>query len=83
MYANYELYLYTSGSVPIKSKFELNLLLLHLMDRQLPTNLLATLECILLARLTIECRRRLLLGGPEACSPGKFLNFGSSEMAFP
>ena len=22
-------------------------------------------------------------GGPEACSPGKFLNFGSLEMAFP
>ena len=35
MYANYELYLYASGSVPIK--FELNLQLLHLMDRRLPT----------------------------------------------
>ena len=22
-------------------------------------------------------------GGPGTCSPGKFLNFGSSEMAFP
>jgi len=33
MYANYELCLYASGSVPIQFKFELKLLLLGAMDR--------------------------------------------------
>jgi len=47
------IYICASGSVPIQSKFELNLLLLHVMDRRLPTNqlqsaeLLAMLECSL------------------------------------